>query len=502
MNRIISFFLGLLFVACSVTKKSSIETVGYKEADIYVETITSSDLKVHLSVLASDEYEGRETAMPGQKKAAKYISNHFKTVGLTPGFSENEYQQSFPVSVKDPSKVEIIVDGTSIEFLDDFFYIGSFSDTNIADVPVVYLNYGVVGEGYSDYEGFDVKGKVVLIKEGVPAGVELKGDWNNWRKKIAVAEEHGAIGLFTIKNDYKERVERIKYYVQNPRMELHNKGVKKKITSIPNLFISNEVAETYFKVQQQDLIRELPVKVSLNLAIDQVLSSENVLGFIEGTDKKDEIVVITAHYDHLGYDAGEICNGADDDGSGTVAVLELAEAFSKAKANGHGPRRSMLFMTVSGEEKGLLGSQYYTENPVYPLEKTVVDLNIDMIGRVDPNHDDNNYVYLIGSDKISSDLHEINEQVNKDKVKLNLDYTYNDESDPNRFYYRSDHYNFAKNDIPVIFYFSGTHEDYHKPTDDVDKIDFEKVEKTTRLVFYTAWEVANRKEDLNRINKK
>lgn len=501
MKVLVSLCLSIAFFGCSVSKSSVVESVGYNEADLYAESITSSDLKKHLTVLASDEYEGRETAMPGQKKAAAYITNHFKNNGLQPGFDKESYQQSFPVVVKDPSKVKIIVGDKPMQFLEDFFYIGSFADTNIMEASVVYLNYGVEGEGYSDYSEFDVKGKVVVVKEGVPTGVKLKGDWNNWRKKIAVAEKHGAIGLFTIKDDYKERVERIKYYVQNPRMELHNKGVKKKITSIPNFFISDTVAAKYFNVNKLDKPKELTNKVSLDLAIDQILSSENVLGFIGGADKKDEIVVITAHYDHLGYDAGEVCNGADDDGSGTVAVLELAQAFSKAKSNGHGPRRSMLFMTVSGEEKGLLGSQYYTENPVYPLENTVVDLNIDMIGRVDDKHKDNNYVYLIGADKISSDLHVINEKANKDKVKLNLDYTYNDESDPNRFYYRSDHYNFAKNDIPVIFYFSGTHEDYHKPTDDVEKIDFEKIEKTTKLVFYTAWEVANRKSSLNRINK-
>ncbi|MCT4582223.1 MAG: M28 family peptidase [Flavobacteriales bacterium] len=500
MRKIIALCLGASMLSCGITKKGVVETVGYKEADFYAKTISSQELKEHLTVLASDEYEGRETAMPGQKKAAEYITNYFKSIGLAPGAIDS-YQQSFPVVVKDPSKVEITVGEHQLSFLEDFFYIGSFADTNMKDLELVYLNYGVVGENYSDYKDIDVQGKVVVIKEGVPEGVQLKGDWNNWRKKIAVAESHGAVALFTIKNDFEDRVERIKYYVQNPRMELHNKGNQKKITSIPNLFISPAVAQNKFKIVEENYPMLLPEKVSLNLAIDQILSSENVLGFIEGTDLKDEVVVVTAHYDHLGYDAGEVCNGADDDGSGTVAVLALAKAFSEAKAKGHSPRRSILFMTVSGEEKGLLGSQYYTENPVYPLENTVVNLNIDMIGRVDDHHTNNNYVYLIGSDKISSDLHDINEKMNKDRVKLELDYTYNDEADPNRFYYRSDHYNFAKNDIPVIFYFSGTHIDYHKPTDDVDKIDFEKIEKTTKLVFYTAWEVANRKSSLNRINK-
>ena len=186
--------------------------------------------------------------------------------------------------------------------------------------------------------------------------------------------------------------------------------------------------------------------------------------------------------------------GADDDGSGTVAVLEIAQAFMKAKQEGHGPRRSILFLNVSGEEKGLLGSQYYTENPIYPLNNTITDLNVDMIGRIDENHENDKYVYLIGADRLSTDLHLISEACNEEYANLELDYTFNKKSDPNKFYYRSDHYNFAKNNIPVIFYFSGVHEDYHKPTDDVEKILFPKMVQISRLIFHTAWELANRNQ--------
>jgi Zn-dependent M28 family amino/carboxypeptidase len=219
-----------------------------------------------------------------------------------------------------------------------------------------------------------------------------------------------------------------------------------------------------------------------------------VLGYIEGGDLKEELIIITAHYDHLGKHDSLLFNGADDDGSGTVAVMEIAEAFMLAKKEGKGPRRSVLIMPVSGEEKGLLGSKYYTENPVYPLKNTVANLNIDMIGRLDNFHDTADYVYLIGADMLSQELHNISEQVNKKYIGLNLDYTFNAEDDPNRYYYRSDHYNFAKNNIPVIFYFNGIHEDYHKETDTVEKIDFKKIETITRLVFLTAWELANRDE--------
>ena len=222
--------------------------------------------------------------------------------------------------------------------------------------------------------------------------------------------------------------------------------------------------------------------------------SENVVAFIKGSEKPDEILVISAHYDHLGIDKdGEIYNGADDDGSGTVAVMAIAEAFQKAVEDGNGPKRSILFLHVTGEEKGMLGSKYYANFPIFPLENTVADLNIDMIGRTDEAHENNpNYIYLIGSDKLSTELHNLSEEMNHKFTKLKLDYKYNEDSDPNRFYYRSDHYSFAKNNIPVIFYFNGTHENYHRISDTPDKINYELLEKRTKLVFYTAWEIANR----------
>ncbi len=236
------------------------------------------------------------------------------------------------------------------------------------------------------------------------------------------------------------------------------------------------------------------------LGKNKYIKGENVLGFIEGTDLKEELIIITAHYDHLGKHEDKIFNGADDDGSGTAATLEIAEAFMSAKKEGNGPRRSVLIMPVSGEEKGLLGSKYYTDHPIYPLENTVANLNIDMIGRVDDWHETGDYVYLIGADRLSQELHDISEQTNDQYIGLELDYTFNTEDDPNRYYYRSDHYNFAKNNIPVIFYFNGVHEDYHKVTDTVEKIDFNKIQTITRLVFLTAWELANRDERIQ-LNK-
>lgn len=233
------------------------------------------------------------------------------------------------------------------------------------------------------------------------------------------------------------------------------------------------------------------------------VATQNVVAIIPGKEKPNEYIVLSSHLDHVGVQDGNIYNGADDDGSGTVALLEIADAFQKAKEAGQGPKRSVVFLHVSGEEKGLLGSKYYTENPLYPLEDTVVNLNVDMIGRLDPKrkNPDPNYIYLIGADKLSQELHDISEAMNAQYTQLELDYTYNDEADPNRFYYRSDHYNFAKNNIPIIFYFNGTHADYHKHTDTPDKINYDILQTRVRLIFYTAWELANRSKRIQLNNK-
>ena len=233
------------------------------------------------------------------------------------------------------------------------------------------------------------------------------------------------------------------------------------------------------------------------------IATENVVAIIPGSEKPEEYLVISSHLDHIGMHDGQINNGADDDGSGSVALLEIAEAFQKAVAEGNGPKRSIIFLHVSGEEKGLLGSKYYTNNPLYPLAQTIANLNVDMIGRTDPKRTEGkrNYVYLIGSDRLSTELHQISEAANAATLNVELDYTYNAPDDPNRFYFRSDHYNFAKNNIPVIFYFNGTHADYHRPSDTVDKIEFDLLKERTQLIFYTAWDLANRDQRIT-VDKK
>ena len=331
MKNTIYIFLLVIVFACGSGKDVVNENIDY--AVKYANTITAKELGTHLFTYASDDFEGRDTGTPGQKKAVNYLKDFYVSQGISSPISEGNYFQ------------------------------------------------------------------------------EIKSDW----------------------------------FAKNSRRGRN-----------------------------------------LN-------DSENVLAFIEGTEKPNEIIVISSHLDHVGVRNGKVYNGADDDGSGTVALLEIAEAFKMAADEGKGPKRSILFLHVTGEERGLLGSKYYTENPIFPLENTVCNLNIDMIGRVDQRNKENpNYVYLIGSDKLSTELHNLSEAINKKYMNIKLDYKYNDENDPNRFYYRSDHYNFAKHNIPIIFYFNGTHVDYHKDTDTPDKIYYELLRNRARLVFHTAWEVANR----------
>jgi hypothetical protein len=283
------------------------------------------------------------------------------------------------------------------------------------------------------------------------------------------------------------------YIVASDEMEgreTGSAGQKKAGNYLIDQYKSNAVS---FPKGASDYYQKVPASFLNAIRNENLRDSENIWAFIEGSEKPDEIVVISAHYDHVGIKNGDIYNGADDDGSGTVALLEIAQAFETAKKEGNGPKRSILFLHVTGEEHGLLGSSYYSQNPLFPLAKTVADINIDMIGRHDELHNDSsNYVYLIGSDYLSTDLYNICETVNTKYVNILLDYKFNDRADPNRFYYRSDHYNFAKNGIPSVFLFSGVHADYHKATDEVDRIEFDALEKRTRLAFVIAWELANR----------
>ncbi len=501
-------------ISCGTSSKgnsSSAEKVKMADPSEFASSITSDELKTMLYKYASDEFEGRETGEKGQKMAVEYLKSQYKDLGIPTPLGEDDYFQEVPLEKQSVSEASITVNGKSFKAFDDHIVLRASSSVDISTNEIIFIGYGIDADNYSDYKNIDVKGKIVLAKSGEPkdeegnyvtSGTAEDTKWTNGRQSLSskreAAKKNGAKGLIYMDSALFMRY--APYYQKQATSGTSGRlSLKSNEEGILMLMITEDLGKALHPTILENH-KPQSIKTNLNLAIEnksESVTSENVVAFIEGSEKPDEILVISAHLDHNGMSDGEIYNGADDDGSGTVAILEIAEAFKMAKETGSGPKRSILFLHVTGEEKGLLGSRHYTDNdPIFPLENTIADLNIDMIGRIDPKRKegDRNYIYLIGSDKLSTDLHNISEEVNKKHTNIELDYTYNDENDPNRFYYRSDHYNFAKNNIPVIFYFNGTHDDYHKPSDTPDKIEYDLLENRTRLVFYTAWEVANRDE--------
>lgn len=457
-----------------------------KNAKKFAKTISSKDLKAYLSVLASDSLEGRETGERGQKIAAEYIAGKFKEFGLEPPVNTpdgNSYFQKYPLQ-KMTYRTSYLKRGSEKKMnFEDFVYYSKSETLGEEYIDVVFVG----DKSVEELQSMDLKDKFIGL---------VSKDLANWRKTLADLKELELAGVFLfVENDaqFDFMLKRFTKYLGGTRLSTITTKVDTKI-----IVGNSALASWVFDQPYADLTAsEKSISSRIILNADMLVENievENVLGFLKGTEKPEEVLVVTAHYDHIGVsDDGQINNGADDDGSGTSTVLELAQAFTTAAAKGVKPKRSILFMTVSGEEKGLLGSEYYSDNPVFPLENTVTNLNVDMVGRIDEAHKDNpEYVYVIGADKLSQELHDLSEKVNETYTNLELDYTYNDEDDPNRYYYRSDHYNFAKKGVPIIFYFNGTHADYHKPTDTIEKINFDIMEKRGHLVFYTAWELANR----------
>jgi hypothetical protein len=496
----------LLVMAMAATTAVSAQKIA--DPRPFATTITQDDLKKHLYIIAGKEMQGRETATEGQRKAAAYIEEQFKALGLQPGNNGN-FQLGFPVFQDSLVQAIIEVNGKRFSGAKNFYInLNSANSGTLLNSEVVFAGYGISDSTRNDYKDINVQGKVVLVMQS--AANSSGGNSTAPRTRISPftisrnAQKNGAAAVLVVSNNAIPK--------SADKGPLYTGGYKKEIF-LNTYIISEDIARAImgadFELAKEAIKNGNPqpktynanVKLDYRKSVNE-LGSTNVIGFLEGSDKKDEFVFITAHYDHLGIrNDSTIYYGADDDGSGTVSVIELAEAFIKAKAAGKGPRRSIVFMTVSGEEKGLWGSEYYSDHPVFPLEKTTVDLNIDMIGRSDPKRkqgDSSNYIYVVGDDKLSSDLRPISEAMNKKYTKLELDYKFNDPKDPERIYYRSDHYNFARKGVPIIFYFNGTHNDYHKPSDTPDKIDYKQMAKRAQLVFYTAWEMANRNEMLKR----
>jgi len=490
------------------------------QAPKYADMITENGLREKLTILSGADMEGRETASPGQKKAAAYIESQFKRFGLLPG-NNGSYQMLYPVYQDELTAEKLSINGTAFVWDRDYsISLNNISSGSWTYTSVIFVGYGVVDSvnNINDYTGLDVKGKLVVVLDGnapgrpadpAPAGGARgrgpRGGPSSAFAKSAAARKAGAAALVIISANFPLATPT----ETKGRMSLTPAAATNAIP-FPIVNASASVGSALLgKVGTapsdfQDVAKgDHNVNVTISATrTNQVLESSNVIGLLPGTDKKDEYVFLTGHYDHLGKRGNVIWYGADDDGSGSVSVIQMAEAFSKAAREGHGPRRSIVFMTVSGEEKGLLGSQYYSEHPVFPLDKTTVDLNTDMDGRIDTERklgDTLNYIYVIGHDKLSSDLPVINEAMNNKYTKLTLDYKYDDPTDQNRIYYRSDHYNFAKKGVPILFFYDGMLlADYHKPTDTIEKINFPLMQKRVQLVFYTAWEMANRDDMLKR----
>ena len=480
------------------------EAQEINNVDTVVGSITENDLIRHLEIIAHDSLEGRETGQPGLQKAAEYLQNQFERIGLDPikDGSENPYFQSFELIQGKWGDVTLIVGGYTYKDREDIVYIGDAPESYKKNIRLKFAGYG----REEDYRQMDFtnKGIVVLLPENS----------RNWEDMVFTAMANGVEDVFIVYGETDEALKKIIPFYNNYRSGIRFESEGSSLEDKAEVFlITPGTAERIFGTSMKKLKSVLKKtekgkyrlinKITEAEAIAEVKSTleniqtQNVIGIVEGLQTPEEVVLLTAHYDHVGMRNGEIYNGADDNGSGTVAILELAEAFTLARDLGLGPKRSVMFALFTGEEKGLLGSSYYVSDPVFPLSKTIADFNIDMIGRIDDKYVDNpDYVYLIGSDKISRELHTISENSNKDHIGLILDYTYNADDHPEKFYYRSDHYNFAKNGIPVIFYFTGVHDDYHKPTDVIDKILFDRMLSVTKLIFYTAWEVSNMDREL------
>ncbi|OOQ61236.1 M28 family peptidase [Mucilaginibacter pedocola] len=481
----------------------------------YGKLITAEDAKKHLSIIASDEFEGRETGKPGAEKAANYIADHFKKLGLQAPVN-GSYFLDVPLAETKLTISKFSVGGQAFADWTDFFVRGTFADKTLNNADVVFVGYGTADE----IAGTDLSGKIVLlINEDKPVeGQKTNTSYRATSARQAILSAIRAQNPAVILGANGEIGTLLKRFGgRNPSGgALAIKKAADANAAAPVFNVSTAVAEaivkstgkTYEQLKTAAATAKQTQTIKADMSVAYATTSTDVkavdvLGFMPGSDPKlkDEVLVFSAHYDHIGLNTrpgatDKVNNGADDDGSGTTGILEIAQAFAKAKKDGKGPRRSVLFLGNVGEEKGLLGSEYYTDHPVFPLANTIADLNIDMIGRVGEEYigkpDSANYVYSIGSNMLSTDLHKIGEAANETYTKMKLDYKYDDPNDPNRFYYRSDHYNFARYNVPIIFYFNGVHADYHQPGDEVSKINFPLLAKRAQLAFYTGWELANR----------
>jgi hypothetical protein len=486
----------------------------------YSRHITAKDLSDKVYRLASRDFEGRYTGSKGMQKAEEYIAGEFSDDGLEKPVIAGQptYIQDYPLVNCRWKDQRLLVNGEEFEVGKDFLFLSDPVDIK-GTFPVIFAGYGIEDPAYSDFADLDVKGKIMLVFSGEPRdkdGISLISGKKEASKKAyyfskaAVAESKGAAGVFIIAHkasDFKKYLQNREYYDQNAEISYpaKNDSTLKHRTAF-SAYMDMETAARLVNQQPKMLSKVLKEMESGNKTVAgrftgsvqigassdcMTVNAGNIIGLVEGTDKKSQAVVVIAHYDHLGQKNGKIYFGADDNASGTASVMELAEAFARAAKDGYKPRRTIIFICVSGEEQGLYGSRYYTENPVVSLDSTFACVNIDMIGRSSLSPGDSSN-YIGGYAYLSEDIRDVSHE-----SLLLVAPALND-----RIEFRShvrggsDHYYFSEHGIPSLFYFEGMHRDYHEPTDTPDKILYDRMEKIVRVIFATTWELANREEKL------
>ncbi len=512
--------------AAEKSKKSAANVTAQRAVD----AVSANQLRDYLTFIASDEMEGRDTPSRGLDTTAKFLAMNLARWGFKPMGGDGTFFQRIELrrNRTDGGQTKVEYMGRTLTAGTDYLPAGG-SGSVTGQLVFAGTGWFVKSKSIDAYKGIDPPGKIAVIfgtPNQAPRGVsrsDFGKQGEDYMNPSDYARSKGVVGLIYVPDfQYLANWQRNRARIMERGLTVVAKFQTATSSPLPSIVVSPEVANSIFAGELQSASGifnasyegELPTSfvmntqktVTLNVANNsEIVPTQNVVAVWEGSDPvlKSEYVALGAHYDHVGSGcppAGNdtICNGADDDGSGTTALLGIAEALAKAPSR---PKRSILFVWHCGEEKGLWGSRYFTEFPTVPLNQIVTQLNIDMIGRSKKEGDTNprnaeltgpNAVYVIGSTMMSTELGELVNAVNKSFLNLTYDTKYDDPKDPNRFFSRSDHYNYARKGIPIIFFFDGVHEDYHRPGDSADKIDYEKMEKITRTIYMTLWELANR----------
>jgi hypothetical protein len=524
IHKSLLFAITLTFSACSIFNNGQQKTP--KTIYSYSKEITEEGLYQDLAVLAHDSLQGRETGTIGEEKAARFLSKRYQEMGLTAIGNEGSYYQNYELIQPAVDQISYLLKSTKTDSTFDLSvhspteegnFVTIFGGSDSLSGPVAFAGAGIVNdENNINQYPVDLTGKWLFILYD-----EEHTNMQYLQTALAPGQAIGAIiAIGTDTAGYNEESKArqqtfgqgrglaLKYLQEdsNNKSPAFNQVHPLLAAEMLGLESLQQLSELH-----QNIIEEPAAFSSRVLDMhfyhhpilnDNTVYTQNVLALLEGSDPemKDEVVVLTSHYDHVGIGqpdstGDKLYNGADDDGSGTAATLQVAEAMAKAKEAGAGPKRSVLFLNVSGEEKGLLGSRFYSDHPVVSIENTVANINLDMIGRVDEEHiADSNYVYVIGGKIISSQLDSLIQLANSTGPELNLSDRYNDLNDPNQFYRRSDHWNFGRLGVPFVFFFNGTHEDYHRPQDHIEKITFGPLLKRTQLVYNLTTLLANSEE--------